>query len=102
MNAITPMNAFYTPILKLIFFILGHVKPLQADLIHLSFIHFARWVVVKRHEFPRRCGYQPEEHRHYDYLLFFSNFNGTWMKERWIRSACRGLTWPRMKKMSLR
>ena len=53
MNTITPMNAFYTPILKLIFFILGHVKPLQADLINLSFIHFARWVVVKRHKFPR-------------------------------------------------
>ena len=78
MNAVTPMNAFYTPILKLIFFILGHVKPLQNDLINLSFIHFARWVVVKRHKFPRLSERQPEEHLHYDYLLFFSNFNGTW------------------------
>ncbi|HXB72132.1 MAG TPA: hypothetical protein VNY05_28100 [Candidatus Acidoferrales bacterium] len=78
MNAITPMNAFYTPILKLVFFILGHVKSLQADLIHLSFIHFARWVVVKRRQFPRLSQKQPEEQLHYDYLLFFSNFNGTW------------------------
>jgi hypothetical protein len=78
MNAITPMNAFYTPILQLIFFILGHVKPLQADLIQLSFIHFARWVVVRRHQFPRLSEKQPQEQLHYDYLLFFSNFNGSW------------------------
>ena len=51
---------------------------MQADLIRLSFIHFARWVVVKRHKFPRLSAEQPEEQLHYDYLLFFSNFNGTW------------------------
>ena len=45
---------------------------------NLSFIHFARWVVVPRHKFPRLSENQPEEHLHYDYLLFFSNFNGTW------------------------
>lgn len=78
MNAITPMNAFYTPILQLIFFLTAHVKALQKDLISLSFIHFARWVVVKRHRFPRLSEDQPEEHLHYDYLLFFSNFNGSW------------------------
>jgi hypothetical protein len=78
MNAITPMKALYTPILQLIFFLLGHVKTAQADLINLSFIHFARWVVVKRHKFPRLSDSQPEEQLHYDYLLFFSNFNGTW------------------------
>ena len=59
MNAITPMNAFYTPILQLIFFLLGHIKAAQADLIRLSFIHFARWVVVKRHKFPRLSAEQP-------------------------------------------
>jgi hypothetical protein len=78
MNAITPMKAFYTPILQLIFFLLGHIKAGQADLIRLSFIHFARWVVIKRHKFPRLSAEQPEEQLHYDYLLFFSNFNGTW------------------------
>ena len=78
MNAITPMKAFYTPILQLIFFLLGHIKAGQADLINLSFIHFARWVVVKRHKFPRLSEKQPAEQLHYDYLLFFSNFNGTW------------------------
>jgi len=78
MTAITPMKPWKTPILRLIFFILGHVKPLQKKLVDLSFIHFARWVVVPRRGFPRVNESQPEEHLTYDYLLFFSNFNGTW------------------------
>jgi hypothetical protein len=78
MNAVTPMKPWKTPILKLIFFLLGAIKPLQKDLINLSFIHFARWVVVKRRQFPRLASGQPAEDLDYDYLLFFSNFNGTW------------------------
>ena len=78
MNAITPMKAWKTPILKLFFFILGAVKPLQKDLKSLSFIHFARWVCIKRTAFPRLSDQQPAENLKYDYLLFFSNFNGTW------------------------
>ena len=58
MNAVTPMKAWKTPILRLLFFLLGVFKSRQKGLIDLSFIHFARWVI--------------------DYLLFFSNFNGTW------------------------
>jgi hypothetical protein len=78
MTAITPMKPWKTPILRLIFFLLGHIKPLQKKLLDLSFIHFARWVVVPRRGFPRVAESQPEEHLTYDYLLFFSNFNGTW------------------------
>ena len=37
----------------------------------LSFIHYARWVIVK--EFP-----PGGEKLHYPYLLFESNFNGSW------------------------
>src|ERR1035438_5041176 len=48
MNAITPMKPWKTWILRAAFFVLGHVKPLQKDLIDLSFIEFARWVVVPR------------------------------------------------------
>jgi hypothetical protein len=78
MNAITPMKPWKTWILRGFFFILGHVKPLQQDLINLSFIEFARWVVLPRNKFPYLGrGQQPEELK-YDYLLFFSNFNGTW------------------------
>ena len=78
MNAITPMKPWKTPLLKLLFFILGAVKPLQKDLKNLSFIHFARWVCIGRNAFPRLSKKQPPEELRYDYLLFFSNFNGTW------------------------
>lgn len=60
------------------FFLLGSIKALGQPLIDLSFIHFARWVIVTRHQFPRLSETQPAEQLRYDYLLFFSNFNGTW------------------------
>src|ERR1700722_10836819 len=78
MNVITPLRPWKTPLLRLIFFILGHVKSLQQDLINLSFIEFARWVIVPRHAFPRPGDRSQREDLQYDYLLFFSNFNGTW------------------------
>lgn len=78
MNAITPMRPWKTWILRAAFFVLWHVKPLQKDLIDLSFIEFARWVVVPRRSFPNLGGSQLKEDLEYDYLLFFSNFNGTW------------------------
>jgi hypothetical protein len=78
MNVITPMKPWKTPILRLLFFILGHVKSKQQDLINLSFIEFARWVIIPRNRFPRPDEAQPKEQLKYDYLLFFSNFNGTW------------------------
>ena len=78
MNAITPMKPWKTIFVRIVFFILGAVKPLQAALKNLSFIHFARWVVVRRDQFPRLSDTQPAEELKYDYLLFFSNFNGTW------------------------
>jgi hypothetical protein len=78
MNAITPMKPWKTWILRCFFFLLGHIKPLQKDLIDLSFIEFARWVVLPRSGFPFLGNSQVKEDLKYDYLLFFSNFNGTW------------------------
>jgi hypothetical protein len=78
LNVITPMKPWKTSILRIAFFVLGHIKPLQADLINLSFIEFARWVIIPRKGFPRLGNDQPQEDLKYDYLLFFSNFNGTW------------------------
>jgi hypothetical protein len=78
MNAITPMKPWKTPLLRGVFFLLGAIKPLQKNLKNLSFIHFARWVIVGRNQFPRLADTQPKENLGYDYLLFFSNFNGTW------------------------
>jgi hypothetical protein len=78
MNAITPMKPWKTPILRAAFWLLGLIKPLQKGLTDLSFIHFARWVIVPRNKFPWVGEKQPQEHLQYDYLIFFSNFNGTW------------------------
>jgi hypothetical protein len=78
LNAITPMKPWKTPILRAIFFLLEHIKSKQSDLINLSFIEFARWVVLPRHGFPVLGKGQDRESLQYDYLLFFSNFNGTW------------------------
>lgn len=78
MNAITPMKPWKTGILRTAFFVLWHVKPLQKDLIDLSFIEFARWVIVPRDRFPFVGKGQLKENLQYDYLLFFSNLNGTW------------------------
>src|ERR1700726_4196537 len=78
MNVITPMKPWKTWILRGLFFVLGHVKPLQNDLINLSFIEFARWVILPRRQFPFLAKGQVKEDLKYDYLLFFSNFNGTW------------------------
>jgi hypothetical protein len=78
MNAITPMKPWKTFVLRAIFFALLHVKRLQQDLINLSFIEFARWVIVPRQRFPYLGSGQVKEDLKYDYLLFFSNFNGTW------------------------
>jgi hypothetical protein len=78
MNAITPMKPWKTWVLKLIFFLLGLIKSAQQNLINLSFIEFARWVSVPRQSFPWLGQGQAKEKLKYDYLLFFSNFNGTW------------------------
>jgi hypothetical protein len=77
-NVITPMKPWKTWLLRGFFFILGHVAPLRSDLINLHFIQFARWVIVPRHAFPHFGNIEHREELQYDYLLFFSNFNGTW------------------------
>ena len=60
--------------------ILGRIGQIQENLINLSFIHFARWVIIKKGQFPRLASTQPKETLHYDYLMFESNFNGDWEK----------------------
>jgi hypothetical protein len=78
MNVVTPMKLWKTWLLRTLFFALWNIKPLQKDLINLSFIEFARWVIIPRNSFPFLAHGQERENLQYDYLLFFSNFNGTW------------------------
>jgi len=78
MNVVTPMKPWKTWLLRALFFALWNIKTLQKDLINLSFIEFARWVIIPRSRFPFLAHGQARENLQYDYLLFFSNFNGTW------------------------
>ncbi len=80
MNLITPIRWFMAPINKGIFWILGTwiFKSKLRGLLTLSMIHYARWVILSADDFPHLAATQPKEKLKYHYMLFFSNFNGTW------------------------
>jgi len=97
MNAITPMKPWKTWILRVVFAgleILFRLFP-SGGLKELSFIHFARWVIVPHRKFPRVSSEQPNENLQYDYLFFFSNFNGTWNQyiDAFSAALSTGLDW---------
>ena len=76
MNVLTPMRPGLTWANVLIFQ-LGRclIAPL-AGLLGLRLIHFARWAMIRRDQWPDRG--QGKQHLANDYMLFVSNFNGTW------------------------
>ena len=64
---------------------LGKLVPLKLTnlifsalngLLTLSLIHYARWAIIDK--FPHLDESQPREKLKYHYMLFFSNFNGSW------------------------
>ena len=76
-NVLTPMRPWRSWIQNAIFMI-GRVMPSQlSGLLGLKLIHFARWVIIRRNQWldPARQGAQTLGN---DYMLFLSNFNGTW------------------------
>ncbi len=81
MNVLTPIKpGILTWLTQLIFWI-SHSAPSQlAGLLGLKFIHFARWVVIRRDQWPQVSPDQPKPAGglQNDYMLFLSNFNGTW------------------------
>ena len=76
MNVLTPMHPRLTWVNELVFQ-LGRalVAPLMA-LMGLRLIHFARWAMIRRDQWPDLG--QGKQHLANDYMLFVSNFNGTW------------------------
>jgi hypothetical protein len=64
----------WVPYLRVLFFVGRHVPALLATLRRLSFIHFARWALVRE---IRGADGEVRRLRH-TYLFFESNFNGTW------------------------
>lgn len=76
MNVVTPMRPWKTWINRLLFNI-ARTQPGQlGGLLGLSIIHFARWVMIKRDQWPDLGQGRPRLQN--DYMLFVSNFNGTW------------------------
>ena len=76
MNVVTPMRPWKTWINRLLFMV-SRTQPAQLKgLLGLSIIHFARWVIIKRDQWPDLGQGRPKLDN--DYMLFVSNFNGTW------------------------
>jgi len=75
-TVLSPVKPGWTLWLRALFFAGTHLTSSLEKLQQLSFIHYARWAILER-RWPggdRRRG----ERLRYRYLLFESNFNGTW------------------------
>jgi hypothetical protein len=76
MNVVTPMGPMVTWIQHLIFMLARALPSTLQGLLGLSLIHFARWVIIRRDQWPDLG--QGKQSLQFDYMLFCSNFNGTW------------------------
>ncbi|HYG29243.1 MAG TPA: hypothetical protein VD887_03405 [Allosphingosinicella sp.] len=76
MNVVTPVPPGRTWLSNLIFMFTRSRTDTLLGLLGLEFIHFARWVLIRRDQWPDFG--QPKEQLQHDYMLFCSNFNGTW------------------------
>jgi len=76
MNVVTPSHPRSTWINRLLFMASRGLPQNLMGLLGLSLIHFARWVIIKPKDWPN-LGQGREKLKH-DYVLFCSNFNGTW------------------------
>ena len=76
MNVLTPVRPRLTLINVFIFAASRALPDKLAGLLGLSLIHFARWFVIRRDQWPD-LGQGPEQLQN-DYMMFCSNFNGTW------------------------
>ncbi len=78
MNVITPVRWYLVWFNKFIFWVALKFPSTLSGLITLSLIHYARWVMIGRNQFPHLDASQPKEDLKYSYMMFFSNFNGSW------------------------
>ena len=76
MNVVTPMRPCWTWLNRALFMVSRAIPTTLRGLLGLSIIHFARWVIIKRDQWPDLG--QGKQSLQNDYMLFCSNFNGTW------------------------
>ena len=76
-SVFTPIKPWTTWLNKLIMWYASICigRDPNSDLKKLSFIHFARWVVIEKQQLPRLSSDQPEEDLEHDILFFESNFS---------------------------
>jgi hypothetical protein len=72
-TVLTPVKPGGRFLLAIVFWVGRNATWTLKKLQQLSFIHFARWIVIRR--FPDGAG---GEKLNYTYLFFESNFNGLW------------------------
>jgi hypothetical protein len=87
MNVISPMKPWRTWLNLFSFMVSRAIPSSLGGLLGLSFIHFARWAIVRRDKWPDLG--QGKQRLKNDYLLFCSNFNGTW--DQYIDAFADGL-----------
>lgn len=75
-TVVTPMRPWLTWINRAAYLATRALPFTLKGVLGLSFIHFGRWVIVKRRQWPDLGQGKPELRN--DYMLFCSNFNGSW------------------------
>jgi hypothetical protein len=78
MNVITPVRWYMTWLNKFLLSAAAKKPETLKGLVALSLIHYAGWVIIDRKQFPHLDRTQPKEDLNYSYIMFFSNFNGSW------------------------
>ena len=87
MNVLTPVPPWLTWLQVAIFMTVRALPAQLRGLLGLKLIHFARWVVIRRSQWPDLG--QGKQTLSNDYVLFISNFNGTW--DQYIDAFADGL-----------
>jgi hypothetical protein len=72
-STVKPLGRLWLPLL---FWFATHFPKASGTLARLSFIHFARWTLVR--QIPFNGPPQHREKLNYPHLFFESNFNGGW------------------------
>ena len=94
MNVVTPVKWYWRYVNQLLFWAVGSIfKKNLIGLQTLSLIHYARWVIIKNTQFPHLDSTQPKEELKYSYMIFESNFNGSWDQyvDSFFRAIPKGL-----------
>ncbi len=81
MNLVTPIKRYMLWVNRFIFWLAGRrlfQERAFGGLSTLSLIHYARWAIFTDKDFPVMGKGQLKEKFSYGYMLFLSNFNGSW------------------------